>query len=65
MPLLVEKFKTNLRRRFRGRQQTRILDVSLDPLRLDAMPVNDYLGLYVVRSAPSHSPVLARNDLIR
>ncbi len=51
MPLLVEKFKTNLRRRFRGRQQQRILDVWFDPARLDAMPVNDYVGLYVVRGA--------------
>ena len=31
LPLLVEKFKTNLRRRFAEEQQQRILDVSLDP----------------------------------
>lgn len=47
MPLLVEKFKTNLRRRFNEAQQQRILDVSLDPARLDAMPVNEYLDLYL------------------
>ncbi|HUA51475.1 MAG TPA: bifunctional 2-methylcitrate dehydratase/aconitate hydratase [Candidatus Sulfotelmatobacter sp.] len=47
MPLLVEKFKTNLRRRFPEAQQQRILDVSLDPARLDAMPVRDYVDLYV------------------
>jgi len=47
MPLLVEKFKTNLRRRFDDTQQQRILDVSLDPASLDAMPVNDYVDLYV------------------
>ena len=47
MPLLVEKFKTNLRRRFNEAQQQRILDVSLDPARLDAMPVNEYVDLYV------------------
>ena len=47
MPLLVEKFKTNLRRRFPEAQQQRILDVSLDPTRLDAMPVRDYVDLYV------------------
>ncbi len=48
LPLLVEKFKTNLRRRFSEAQQQRILDASLDPARLDAMPVNEYVDLYVV-----------------
>ncbi len=48
MPLLVEKFKTNLRRRFDEAQQQRILDVSLDPERLDAMPVREYVDLYVI-----------------
>jgi 2-methylcitrate dehydratase len=52
MPLLVEKFKTNLARRFAGKQQERILSVSLDAERLDRMSVNDYVGLYVVRAAP-------------
>jgi 2-methylcitrate dehydratase len=47
MPLLVEKFKTNLRRRFNEAQQQRILDVSLDPGRLDAMPASEYVDLYV------------------
>jgi len=45
--LLVEKFKTNLRRRFNEAQQQRILDVSLDDERLDKMPVNEYVDLYV------------------
>jgi len=48
LPLLVEKFKTNLRRRFDTSQQQRILDVSLDPGRLDATPVNEYVDLYAV-----------------
>jgi 2-methylcitrate dehydratase len=48
MPLLVEKFKTNLRRRFNDEQQQRILAVSLDPQRLDEMPVNVYVDLYVI-----------------
>ena len=48
MPLLVEKFKTNLRRRFDSAQQERILSASLDAGRLDAMPVNEYVDLYVV-----------------
>ncbi len=47
MPLLIEKFKTNLRRRFKEAQQQRILEVSLEPTRLDAMPVNEYVDLYV------------------
>jgi len=47
LPLLVEKFKTNLRRRFPEAQQQRILSVSLDPERLEAMPVNEYVDLYV------------------
>lgn len=48
MPLLVEKFRTNLRRRFAEDRQQRILDASLDPARLDAMPVNEYVDLYVI-----------------
>ncbi len=46
MPLLVEKFRTNLRRRFDEDRQQRILEASLDPARLDAMPVNEYVDLY-------------------
>jgi 2-methylcitrate dehydratase len=47
MPLLVEKFKTNLRRRFPDEQQQRILAASLDRERLESMPVNEYVGLYL------------------
>ena len=47
MPLLVEKFKTNLRRSFTEAQQQRILDASLSGDRLDAMPVNEYVDLYL------------------
>ena len=47
IPLLVEKFRTNLARRFPAKQQQAILDVSLDAARLDAMPVNEYVDLYV------------------
>ena len=47
MPLLVEKFKTNLRRRFAEENQKEILDVSLDPERLDRMPVSEYVDMYV------------------
>ena len=47
MPLLIEKFKTNLRRRFDDAQQKRILEVSLDRERLEEMAVNEYVDLYV------------------
>ena len=48
LPLLIEKFKTNLRRRFAEEQQRRILDASLDRKRLESLPVNEYVDLYVV-----------------
>jgi len=48
LPLLVEKFKTNLRRRFSEAQQQRILEVSLDRERLEGMPVHEYVDLYGV-----------------
>jgi 2-methylcitrate dehydratase len=48
IPLLVEKFKTNLARRFPEKQRQAILDVSLDQTRLEAMPVNEYVDLYVI-----------------
>ena len=48
LPLLVEKFKTNLRRRFPEAQQERILEASLDRARLEAMPVHEYVDMYVV-----------------
>ncbi|GAB6849981.1 bifunctional 2-methylcitrate dehydratase/aconitate hydratase [Paraburkholderia kururiensis] len=48
IPLLVEKFRTNLARRFPGKQQQAILDASLDQARLEAMPVNEYVDLYVI-----------------
>ncbi|MFP5277537.1 MAG: bifunctional 2-methylcitrate dehydratase/aconitate hydratase [Acidobacteriota bacterium] len=47
LPLLVEKFKRNLSRRFSDAQQQRVLDASLDSARLDAMPVHEYVNLYL------------------
>jgi 2-methylcitrate dehydratase len=47
LPLLVEKFKRNLRRRFGEAQQERILKASLDRERLETMPVHEYIDLYV------------------
>ena len=48
IPVLVEKFRTNLARRFPAKQQQRILDVSLEQKALEAMPVNEYVDLYVI-----------------
>jgi len=48
IPLLEQKFKTNLARQFPPRQQQQILDVSLNQKKLEAMSVNDYVDLYVI-----------------
>lgn len=48
LPLLVEKFGTNLARRFPARQQDAILRASLSQKALEAMPVNEYVDLYVI-----------------
>jgi 2-methylcitrate dehydratase len=48
IPLLLEKFEANLARRFDKAQQQRILDASSDQAKLEALPVDDYIGLYVV-----------------
>ena len=47
IPLLEAKFRTNLARRFPVSQQQAILDASLDQARIEAMPVNAYVDLYV------------------
>jgi 2-methylcitrate dehydratase len=48
MPVLVEKFRTNLARRFPARQQKAILDLCLDAKRLQATPVNEFVDLFVI-----------------
>jgi 2-methylcitrate dehydratase len=48
IPLLVEKFRTNLARRFPARQQAAIARVSLDQQALEAMPVHEYVDLYAI-----------------
>jgi 2-methylcitrate dehydratase len=48
IPLLEEKFKINLARRFPVKQQKAILDVSLDQKKLEAMPVHEYVDMYVI-----------------
>jgi len=45
MPVLIEKFKTNLARRFAAKQQQAILDAALDPARLSALPVHAFVDL--------------------
>ena len=47
MPFLVDKFKTNLRRRYTEERQQMILDASLNRERLERMAVNEYVDLYV------------------
>ncbi|WP_024539089.1 bifunctional 2-methylcitrate dehydratase/aconitate hydratase [Comamonas badia] len=48
IPLLEAKFRTNLARRFPKKQQDAILAVSLDTKTLAAMPVHEYVDLYVI-----------------
>ena len=48
LPLLVDKFRTNLRRRYSEDQQQKILDASLARKRLEEMPVHEYVDLYVL-----------------
>jgi 2-methylcitrate dehydratase len=46
IPLLMEKFRSNLARRIPAEVRERILAVSSDQAQLEAMPVSDYVGLY-------------------
>ncbi len=48
IPLLVEKFRTNLARKFPAKQQKAILDVSLDYHTLAKMPVHEFVDLFVI-----------------
>ncbi len=48
LPLLVEKFKTNLARRFPEKQAGRILELGLDDSRLLNTPVNEFMDLWVI-----------------
>ncbi len=45
MPVLVEKFRTNLARRFPEKQRKAILELCLDAKRLEATPVNEFVDL--------------------
>ena len=48
MPVLVEKFKTNLARQFPSKQQKKILDLCLDSKKLDSTPVNEFVDLFLI-----------------
>ena len=48
MPVLVEKFTTNLARVFPAKQAAAILELCLDAKRLDATPVNEFVDLMVI-----------------
>ena len=48
MPVLIEKFRTNLARRFPAKQQQAILDAVLDAKKLEGMPVNEFVDLMVI-----------------
>ncbi|HET7085594.1 MAG TPA: bifunctional 2-methylcitrate dehydratase/aconitate hydratase [Rhizomicrobium sp.] len=49
LPLLEEKFRRNLARRFDDAQQARILEASSDLARLETFAVCDYVDLYAVK----------------
>src|SRR6185503_5411430 len=48
MPILVEKFRTNLARRFPEKQRARILDVCMNQKELEAMPVSEFVDMMVI-----------------
>jgi 2-methylcitrate dehydratase len=48
MPILVEKFKTNLARSFPEKQRAAILELCLDPKALESTPVNDFVDMMVI-----------------
>ncbi|HYD56637.1 MAG TPA: bifunctional 2-methylcitrate dehydratase/aconitate hydratase [Burkholderiales bacterium] len=48
MPVLVEKFRTNLARRLPESRQKAILELCMDAARLQKTPVNEFVDLFVV-----------------
>jgi 2-methylcitrate dehydratase len=48
IPVLIEKFKTNLTRRFPEKQRATILDASLDATKLSALPVHEFVDMMVI-----------------
>ncbi len=48
MPILVEKFKMNLARRFPEKQRALILDLCMNPKKLETTPVHEFVDLMVI-----------------
>jgi 2-methylcitrate dehydratase len=48
MPVLVEKFKTNLARRFPAKQQKAILDLCNNANKLASTPVHEFVDMFVI-----------------
>jgi 2-methylcitrate dehydratase len=48
IPLLLDKFRQNLERRLSSEAQQKILAASSEQAKLEAMPVDEYVGLYTV-----------------
>src|SRR5689334_15432791 len=48
MPILVEKFKTNLARRFPEKQRAAILGLCMDQKQLEATPVHDFVDMMAI-----------------
>jgi 2-methylcitrate dehydratase len=48
IPVLVEKFRTNLARRFPAKQQKAILDICLEQAKLEGMAVNEFVDMFVI-----------------
>jgi len=48
MPILVEKFRINLARRFPEKQRGRIMELCMDAKELDATPVHEFVDLMAV-----------------
>jgi len=48
IPLLVEKFRSNLARRFPVKQQQAVLDVALDAKRLEAIAVHEFVDMLTI-----------------
>jgi 2-methylcitrate dehydratase len=47
MPLLVEKFRTNLARVFAEKQRVAIMDLCMNPKQLEATPVHEFVDMMV------------------
>jgi 2-methylcitrate dehydratase len=48
MPVLVEKFRTNLARRFPEKQRAAILELCMDQKQLEATPVHQFVDMMVI-----------------